>query len=318
MKKLITTLFIFSLLALTLTACGSNAEPVEPAASEPVNDVLIAEGRVLPVDTMSHAFLTAGKVAEVLVKDGDTVETGQVLARLENSPELNASLARAQQNVLAAQQAVDALKEGAAPALALAQAKLADLNAAAALEDAEDRFDADDSEENGALLDEAREKWAMAETKLAVLEDNDGIDPDQMALAEANLSSANTSLEAALAAFGLRELKAEIGGTVIDLALEPGQIVSTGAPVIDVADLSAWQVQTENLTEVDVVRLEVGQTATVVLDALPDETLTGKILSINKRFEIKRGDVTYTVTVALDPTDQPLRWGMTAAVRFTP
>ena len=318
MKKNFTSLFIFGLLLILLTACSAKTETAEPVSAEPVIDILIAEGRLLPSNSMSHAFTTPGKVVEVLVKDGETVEVGQVLARLENSPELNASLSRAQQNVLAAQQAVDALKEGAAPALALAQAKLAELNAAEALEDAEERFDADESEENGALLNEAREKWALAETNLAVLEDNDGIDPDQMALADANLSSAKMSLEAAQAAFSSRELKAEIAGTVIDLALEAGQFVAAGAPVIDVADLSAWNVETENLTEVDVVQLEVGQEATVVLDALPEVELKGKIVNINQRYEIKRGDVTFTVTVALDPTDQPLRWGMTAAVRFTP
>ncbi len=318
MKKIFTSLFIFGLLLILLTACSAKTETAEPVSAEPVIEVLIAEGRVLPSNSMSHAFTTPGKVVEVLVKDGEAVEVGQVLARLENSPDLSASLSRAQQNVLAAQQAVDALKEGAAPALALAQAKLAELNAAEALEDAEERFDVDESEENGALLAEAREKWAMAETNLAVLEDNDGIDPDQMALADANLSSANMSLEAAQAAFSSRELKAEIAGTVIDLALEVGQFVAAGVPVIDVADLSAWNVETENLTEVDVVQLEVGQEATVVLDALPEVELKGKIVNINQRYEIKRGDVTFTVTVALDPTDQPLRWGMTAAVRFTP
>lgn len=315
MKKIFTSLFIFGLLLTFLTACSAKTETAEPVTAEPVVEVIIAEGRLLPVDSMSHAFTAPGKVAEVMVKDGDFVAVGQVLARLENSPETNAALARAQLNVLTAQQAVDTIKEGAG--LALAQARLASLAALEVLDEIQEQFDADDTDENSALLEEARAKAAFAEDRLAELEENDGIDPDQVAAAEANLSSANTALEAALAAINSRELKAEIAGMVIDLSLEAGQFVAAGVPVIDVADLSAWKVETENLTEVDVVQLAVGQEATVILDALPEVELKGKVVNINQRYEIKRGDVTYTVTVALDPTDQPLRWGMTAAVRFT-
>ena len=54
----------------------------------------------------------------------------------------------------------------------------------------------------------------------------------------------------------------------------------------------------------------------MTLDALPDVTLKGEVTNINARFEEKRGDITYTVTVLLTETDPLMRWGMTAAVRF--
>jgi hypothetical protein len=44
--------------------------------------------------------------------------------------------------------------------------------------------------------------------------------------------------------------------------------------------------------------------------------LKGEVTSINDRYEEKRGDITYTVTVLLKESDPLLRWGMTAAVRF--
>ena len=84
------------------------------------------------------------------------------------------------------------------------------------------------------------------------------------------------------------------------------------------ADYSTWVVKTDNLTETDVVNLAVGQKVEVVLDALPEVTLSGEVTHINARFEEKRGDITYTVTILLSQTDPQMRWGMTAAVSFLP
>ena len=86
--------------------------------------------------------------------------------------------------------------------------------------------------------------------------------------------------------------------------------------ILAIADFSDWIVETDNLTELDVVEIEVGENVTVTLDALSDVTLSGEVTNINARFEEKRGDITYTVTILLSETDPRMRWGMTAAVRF--
>jgi len=67
-----------------------------------------------------------------------------------------------------------------------------------------------------------------------------------------------------------------------------------------------------------VIAVTVGQAVEVVLDALPEVTLEGQVSQINQRYEEKRGDITYTVTVTLSETDPQMRWGMTAAARFLP
>ena len=52
------------------------------------------------------------------------------------------------------------------------------------------------------------------------------------------------------------------------------------------------------------------------LDALPEVKLTGVVKSIKSKYEEKRGDITYTVTIGLTSTDPKMRWGMTAEVTF--
>jgi multidrug resistance efflux pump len=95
-----------------------------------------------------------------------------------------------------------------------------------------------------------------------------------------------------------------------------GEQVTAGQPVLTLADFSTWVVETDNLTEIDVVKIAPGQGASIVLDALPDKTLRGEVSEIGTVFEEKRGDITYTVDVTLLDGDPLARWGMTAEVTF--
>jgi multidrug resistance efflux pump len=82
------------------------------------------------------------------------------------------------------------------------------------------------------------------------------------------------------------------------------------------ADLSQWYVETDNLTEIDVVKITPGQQATVTADALPELPLQASLERISDQFEEKRGDVTYTARLLLSQNDPSLRWGMTVVVKF--
>jgi HlyD family secretion protein len=135
---------------------------------------------------------------------------------------------------------------------------------------------------------------------------------------EAQVASANANVASAQEAVDALNLKAAMSGVVSDLDLIVGQQVSAGEVVLAVADFSKWIVETDSLTETEVVEVEVDQAVEVVLDALPEIILKGHVANINERFEEKRGDITYTVTVELEETDPLMRWGMTAAVYFMP
>ena len=92
--------------------------------------------------------------------------------------------------------------------------------------------------------------------------------------------------------------------------------MSPGYPVLQVADFSRWEVETDDLTEIEVVNLSVGQKVTLVADSLPKVTMMGSVESIGLVSEVKRGDTTYTVRIVVDEADPRLRWGMTVVVTF--
>ena len=143
-----------------------------------------------------------------------------------------------------------------------------------------------------------------------------GVDPNELATAQARVKTANAAVASAQAALDALQLSAGMAGTVVDTAVIPGQQVSVGQTLLSVADYSNWVIETDNLTEAEVVNVVEGQKVNVVLDALPDVTLPGIVTHINNRYAEVRGDITYTVTITLEKTDPRMRWGMTAAVTF--
>jgi multidrug resistance efflux pump len=315
MKKLSMFFVVMAAAVLVLTACSpKTAQPAAAAPSQP--DVLIAEGRLLPVNSMDQSFSTPGQVAEVLVKDGEMVKAGQVLARLAGAPEAQTALARARQELLAAQQALDGLKTSAD--LHMVQGQLAVVMAQKELDKAQVRYAADNTGENKALLDEATAKLNLVQDAQTKLEAGAGIDPDQRAAFEARLVSAQAAAASAQSMVDSAELKSSLDGTVVSSSLQVGQKVAAGQPGFTVADFSSWVVKTNNLTEMGVVKVKVGQKVSVSLDALPGQALSGEVTDIKRLYEEKRGDITYTVSAVLNQTDPQMRWGMTAAVQFIP
>lgn len=317
MKKLPLFIIIAALAIVSLTAC-STADAETAATPEPVipEVVTIAEGRLLPVNWLDQSFTLPGTVESVLVSNGEQVKAGQPLVVLVESPEALTAVARAEEEVLAAQQARDALIAGAD--LSLAQSELRAFNAREALDDAQANYNANASEKNRIQLDIAAASLALAEAELTRVQDGNGIDTDVLNSAEARLASAKAALASAQWVLNAHVLTANMAGTVVDLDLQPGQQVAAGAPVVAIADLSQWVVLTDNLTEFQVSALSTGDQVEVVLDAMPGVKLTGEVVRINARYAEKRGDITYTVTIALNENDPAMRWGMTAAVNFKP
>ncbi|RJP54109.1 MAG: HlyD family efflux transporter periplasmic adaptor subunit [Anaerolineaceae bacterium] len=136
---------------------------------------------------------------------------------------------------------------------------------------------------------------------------------DYDALQDTGFSPDTAALRAILAN---AELRAPHAGVITNLDLKIGEFVSSGSPVVTIADTSTWLVKTTDLTEIDVVNIEEGQPVTVKLDALPGMEFKGNVLSISHSYSENQGDIVYEITILLTDKDPVMRWGMTAVVTF--
>lgn len=145
-----------------------------------------------------------------------------------------------------------------------------------------------------------------------------GPDADQKALLEARLNNARAQAAAAQSALDNYDLKAPFDGTVTDVYLEVGQLVGPETIAVQLADFSAWMVETTDLNELEVVRLSEGQAVEIRPDALDDLALAGVVEQIGLSFRTQGGDVLYIVKIKLNEGDERLRWGMTVELTFSP
>jgi len=380
MNRVVQLAGILLLGAAFVSACGgSSAAPATQATLPPVTDdvAVSAEGRLVPVESVALSFGIGGEVAEVLVKEGDSVKAGDRIARL-NDDSLRAAVGQAEaglamakanqakyretqpQQIAAAEAELSSAQAQLATAsagrdstaasieadAALAQAKYAQEQAQSAYDRIVDAGLGGPVEERARLaLDSAVKTTQAAQARADALKagsPGDRADSAQIAAAAASVQAiqarldqlkseaagtavdthaaavqqAEAALLAAQVALAQADLRAPMGGTVARIDLKPGERVGPGAVVAVIADLSSWQVETDDLTEIDVPAVSAGQPVTVKVDALPDVALKGEVESIGALFEERSGDVTYPVKIRLLEADPRLRWGMTVAVTF--
>ena len=132
----------------------------------------------------------------------------------------------------------------------------------------------------------------------------------------AQVDSDKAALEAANVELARMQLTAPFDGIVAGLDIRPNEFVSAGTTIVRMADTAAWQIETTDLTELNVAKTYEGAPATITFDALPGLTLPGTVTRIKGFGENKQGDITYTVVVKPNQQDARLRWNMTAAVNI--
>jgi multidrug efflux pump subunit AcrA (membrane-fusion protein) len=340
--------------ALTVSACASGgAATPTPSATAAAKSpaTVVAEARLEPVRFAEIALNASGLVSEVLVKQGQAVTAGQVIARLENAQAKTLETAQADslqqvtksyELVRDAQYDLDifviptdfaSLTPGEAVKTTLDQLNVARVAFEPYKYIDERQLQLTEAEKENPVLRSTPKRlkkalddaWTKYRRAVQWLERDSALRDAQTRLAQAQKdydslhdAAFDESTAGVRAALANAEVRAPFSGTITNLDLKVGEFAASGTPVVTIADLSSWVVKTTDLTEIDVVRVQEGQPVTLTLDALPNETLKGYVLTIGQNYSEKQGDIVYQVTVLLTDTNPAMRWGMTSQVNFGP
>lgn len=332
-----------------------------------LTQVVNATGNVAPAQRSTLSFELSGRVAEVLVHEGDAVREGQPLVRLD-AADLELALRSAEASLRAAQARYEQTKAGPSAAdIAAAEASLA--SATASYEKLKKGPTADEVaiakanvERAEAVLKQAqaaydRIAWrpdagaspqalqlqqatidyqtALANYRLATAGPSDSAlkaaeaqiaqaranlerlkrtpTPEDLAIAQSQVDSAQVAVEQAKRRLEAATLRAPFDGVVEKVSVDVGQLVAAGTPAVVIADPSAFHILVA-VDEMDVALVRVGQAVRISLDALPDTPIQGHVERIGLAGSQVTGVVTYDVRIAVDPTDAPLRTGMSATI----
>jgi multidrug resistance efflux pump len=159
---------------------------------------------------------------------------------------------------------------------------------------------------------QAELRRAQAQLDLTV----SGARPEVIAAAEADVAAAAAALSQAKAALAETELRAPFAGVLAELRTAVGQQAAPGVALAQLADTANWQIETTDLTELDVVRVKDGDPVKITFDALPGEAIEGTVARIKGIGQNQKGEISYTAIIVPEKIDPRLRWNMTAVVEF--
>jgi HlyD family secretion protein len=192
-----------------------------------------------------------------------------------------------------------------------AQAEAAVSQAEWALKQAELQYERLWEGPNESAIAGAEAQLASAQANLARLLNTPS--EEDIAVAEAQVEQARLSLESARSRLDDAIVRAPASGVLATWTLREGDTATPGTPVGTLVDDTAYHVEVA-IDETEIGHLQVGQNATITLDAFPEQELTGRVESISLLGSSTQGLVNYTVEISLEDTDLAIRPMMTAVI----
>ncbi|WP_420347669.1 HlyD family secretion protein [Pelagibius sp.] len=289
MKRFRTILVVF---VLGVAAAAAGYYWWQERTNQLPANIATGNGRI-EAEEVHVAAKYAGRVSEVVVDEGDMVEAGQTLARMDTA-ELEASLAKAEADVA---QALEAVAEARAQ-IAQRQSELAfaeqELGRAVFL-----------VQKGHVSTEHLERRQTERDTAKATLE-----------AANARLFSTQRAVESAAAE--ARRIQAQIDDSVLKAPREgrvqyrlalPGEVLPDGGKVVTLLDLSDVYI-TIFLPTAQVGRVFVGSDARIILDAVPEFVIPAKVsfVAANAQFtprevetRSEREKLMFRIKVKIDP-----------------
>lgn len=319
---------------LFLAACllGLAAYLYHALCQQDNQEELVLQGNV-DVREVSLAFRQSDRILEMLAEEGDRVQKGQVLARLDTQ-ELKLQLQRLNAEIAAQQSTVDKLHNGTRPEEIrqaegnLRQAQAAAEHAAGVYQRKRDIYTSiagiSQQELDNAYHDMEAKQATMSVAEAALQEAKAGPRQEDIAGAEAGLQALRNEQLRYIYLLSQYELQAPDDGVIRSRLLEAGDMASPSKPVFKLS-LPGKKWVRAYVPETELGRVYEGQQARVYIDSLPGKAIGGQVGYIsgtaeftpkNVQTEELRTSLVYEVRVYVDDADNVLRLGMPATVRI--
>ncbi|WP_373531533.1 efflux RND transporter periplasmic adaptor subunit [Vampirovibrio sp.] len=314
---------------------------------EDVTATLTVTGEVRGDTTVSFSPPVTAKITRILVDEGDRVQKGQLLAQLENR-ETRAKAQQAQAQVKQARQAYANVAQGTRPeqvlyqeqryaestqrveqaAAALAVAKAQAVDAGKNAQRFQQLFKQElvsTQEYEAAQLqrtvsqktveqrqaDVVAVKRQQSQVAAQLQEARNGPTRPQLGEAREGVTVAQDNANAVLAQLNDYKMVSSISGVVLERFKDPGDLGRPGDAILKIVNPETLEVVC-SVEEKDLAKVRVGDLAYVVLDALPDVGLQGKVRRVGSQVNPDNGTVEARVILL------PSAWSKLKTVGFLP
>jgi HlyD family secretion protein len=313
-----------------------------------LQSVVTASGEIKPRNYINiGANAGPAPITQILVKEGDHVHKGEVLARLANvqpSADLQAQAA-ALNSALADSSASEANVTSQDDNIAVAQAQVehdradlqqkeADFKRAQQLYD-EKLIASQDYEAKKATYDLARATLASSEQKVSQAQAAKAQAAAQLSSAQRKIAQEQAMVSRSQNVLSQFEAVAPLDGVVTNLPVRVGETVvpgiqnSSGSVIMTIADMSIITAEV-NVDETDIVSVKMDQLADVSIDAIPNRTFKGHVIEIGDTAIVRSTGVAasqsqtssqeakdFRVVIALDIPEELVRPGLSCTAKIT-
>jgi len=316
-------------------------------AREDLASVVTASGEIKPRNYINIGAEYQGQLTDILVKEGDHVRKGQMLARIDEAQSMadvnaqKAALSSAEADAAASEAAVKAGEDNIAALEATVVRTKADL----------DRYQRDFQRGQELFKDgliprsDFEQRQALFETqKASVSEAESRVVQARTQLAQYRAQLAGTQKKIAQTQAGLQRVDdilkkhnavAPIDGLVTYLPVRVGETVvpgvqnSAASTIMTIADMSIVTSEVK-VDETDIVNVKVGQPAEITVDAIPNKTFTGHVIEIGNTAILRSTGLAaststtssqeakdFKVVVAMDNPPDEIRPGLSSTSKIT-
>ena len=268
---------------------------VEKAAKQDLTSIVSASGEIKPKKNINISAQVPGRIIKIGVIEGQEVKAGDFLLKLD-STQYEANADRDQNFIRAAN---------------------ADLiQAEARLQRDKNSYDRQQKLFEEGVISKEQAEGAQAQYDVSLAQTN---------AIRFQIKQAEASLKSTLDNLAKTTYSSPIDGVITSLRVEEGEVAiigtmnNPGTVLLTIADLSVMEVEVE-VDETDVVGVQMGQTAKVRVDALPETVFTGLVTEIGSSALQQSTGVAATqeskdfkVVVTLDDPSHKLKPGLSAS-----
>ena len=322
MKRLIPVLIALA----AVIAAGVYLYPRLSKKSQPENQFTLS-GNIEAHESLV-SFKIQGRIIDLPVEEGQSVERGALLARLDDADyrqklridEANVRVRESNLALLLAgtrEQEVKASQQTMLDAQADLQEKKLDYDRAQRLF-SKDEVSAQDRDLADTALKRAEATFQAARQRYD--EAVEGSRKEDIAIARANLKEATADVGLSRVTLDYTILRAPSAGVITVRQAELGEVVVPGTPVVTLADLDHIWLRAY-IAETDLGRIRWGQTASVTTDTYPGKQYNGRISFISSSAEFtpksvqtykERVTLVYRIKIDIDNPNHELKPGMPA------
>ncbi|HMD76135.1 MAG TPA: efflux RND transporter periplasmic adaptor subunit [Terracidiphilus sp.] len=326
MKRVIPVLIVLA----AAIAAGVYYYPRFAKKPEPVNQLTLS-GNIEAHESLV-SFKVPGRIVELSVEEGQQVEQGALLARLEDADykqkvRIDEASVRVRESNLALtlagtrEQEVKAAQQTMIDAQADLEEKKLDNDRARQLF-AKDEVSAQDRDLADTALKRSEAIFKAAQQRYN--EAVEGSRKEDVAIAQANLKEAGANLGLSRVNLDYTILHAPSTGVITVRQAELGEVVAPGTPVVTLADLDHIWLRAY-IAETDLGKIHWGQDAAVTTDTYPGKRYHGRISFISSSAEFtpksvqtyqERVTLVYRIKIDIDNPNHELKPGMPADARL--